>query len=182
MSVSLQVPSRLLARFALSWGCVLFAGGAAVPNAPVPPAAATALEPLSFFAGQWDCAGEFTASQKPIAAHVAAVADLEGAWLSFRWDDKAPGPFHALEMWGFDKTAKRFTNLIFDNFGGVRRFSSPGWEGSSLVWTLEAAGSPPAAEERFVFERQAGRQFVVSWQVRKPSADWKTGDRLTCRG
>jgi hypothetical protein len=138
------------------------------------------LEPLAFFVGSWECAGEFTASKKPVAAHLGVSADLEGAWLSLRWDDRAPGQFHALELWGFDAAAKRFVNLIFDNFGGVRRFSSPGWGGSSLVWTAEAAsGAVPG--ERFVFERKTDRQLTVTWQVRKLGADWTTGDQLTCR-
>ena len=91
----------------------------------------TEIEPLAFFVGQWSCDGEFTASKKPISSHIAAAPDLDGAWLALRWDDNDPNVFHALELWGFDKTAKRFTNHTHDNFGGVRFFNSPGWDGDT---------------------------------------------------
>lgn len=47
---------------------------------------------------------------------------MDGSWIAFRWDELAPNPFHALELWGFDKTAKQFTDFIHSNFGGVRLF------------------------------------------------------------
>jgi hypothetical protein len=140
------------------------------------------IEPLSFFIGQWNCEGEFVASKKPIASHIAVVPDLDGSWLTFRWDDKTPNQFHALELWGFDKTTKHFTNFIHDNFGGARLFDSPGWDGDTLIWTGDVLASPSALNQRFVIERKPlTREFVISWQVRKPDADWTTGDRLTCR-
>lgn len=138
------------------------------------------LQPLSFFIGQWDCAGEFTASKKPIASHISISSDLDGSWLAFRWDDNAPSVFHALELWGFDKSAHHFTNFIHDNFGGVRLFTSPGWGAGTFIWTGDALANPPAASQRFVIERKSAKGFVITWQVRKPPSDWITGDSLTC--
>jgi hypothetical protein len=139
------------------------------------------IEPLSFFVGQWDCDGEFVASKKPIASHIAIAADLDGSWLVFRWDDGPPNQYHALELWGFDKTAKHFTNFTHDNFGGVRLFQSPGWDGDTLIWTGDALTTPITLSQRFVIERKPNKQFIISWQVRKGESDWTTGDRLTCR-
>lgn len=138
------------------------------------------LEPLAFFSGRWDCSGEFVASKKPIFARISVTADLDGSWIAFRWDDQAPNPFHALELWGYDKTARRFTNFIHDNFGGVRMFDSPGWDGNALVWTGDKLASPPALNQRFLFERKSPSEFVVSWQVLKSAGEWVIGDRLTC--
>lgn len=120
-------------------------------------------------------------SKKLIAAHIAIAADVDGSWLTFRWDDKAPNRFHALELWGFDKTANHFTNFVYDNLGGARLFQSAGWEGDTLTWTGNALTSPPAANERFVIERKSPKEFVISYDTRKPQADWATGDHLTCR-
>ena len=92
------------------------------------------LQPLAFFAGQWDCDGEFVASKKPIQAHISIAPDLDGSWLIFRWDDKAPNRFHAVEFWGYNKTAKHFSNFIYDNFGGARLFESKGWDADTLIW------------------------------------------------
>jgi hypothetical protein len=138
------------------------------------------VEPLSFFLGQWSCEGEFPATKKPISSRVAATASLDGSWLLFRWDDIAPNQFHALEMWGYDKDAKQFTNFIFDNFGPARLFHSPGWESDKLIWTGDALVSPPNLNQRFLIERKPPNSFVISWQMHKPGADWATGDRLTC--
>jgi hypothetical protein len=114
-------------------------------------------------------------AKKPIAAHIAIAADLDGSWLAFRWDDKAPNRFHALELWGFDKAANHFTNFIYDNFGGVRQFNSAGWEGDTLTWTGNTLATPPALNERFVIERKSPKEFVISYGVRKQQGDW--GDR-----
>jgi hypothetical protein len=140
-----------------------------------------AMQPLAFFLGEWNCEGEFIASKKPIAAHISTVPDLDGSLIAFRWTDREPSPFHALELFGYDKTANHFTNFIHDNFGGVRLFNSPGWEADTLTWTgnLLATSAPPS--ERFVIERKSAKEFVITWETRKPQADWAAGDRLTCR-
>jgi hypothetical protein len=151
------------------------------PASDSPVALKAELQPLSFFVGQWNCEGEFAASKKPIAAHIAITTDLDGSWLAFRWDDKAPNRFHALEMWGFDKTAKRFTNFIYDNFGGARLFNSAGWEADTLTWTGDMLATPPSLAERFVIERKSSKEFVISYDVRKSQTEWTSGDRLTCR-
>lgn len=139
------------------------------------------LQPLSFFLGEWNCEGEFVASKKTIASHIAIAPDLKGSWLVFRWDDKAPNRFHALDFWGFDKAANHFTNFIHDNFGGARLFNSSGWDGDTLIWTGNLLASPPTLDERFVIGRRSPKEFVISWDVRKPQADWTTGDCLICR-
>lgn len=162
----------------------LFAGPRAIAQSTASPAADAPkpeLQPLSFFVGQWACAGEFAASKKPISSRISVSSDLGGSWLAFRWDDNAPNVFHALELWGFDKSAHHFTNFVHDNFGGVRLFTSPGWDGDKLIWMGDALANPPGANQRFVIERKSSKEFVITWQVRKPQADWVTGDSLTCR-
>lgn len=139
------------------------------------------MQPLAYFLGEWNCEGEFTASKKPIAAHISTIPDLDGAWIAFRWTDRDPSPFHALELFGYDKTAKHFTNFIHDNFGGVRLFNSPGWEADTFTWTGNALAESASASERFVIEQKSSREFVITWEMRKPEADWKAGDRLTCK-
>ncbi len=144
------------------------------------PALKPELQPLSFFIGQWACAGEFVATKKPITSRISVSPDLDGSWLAFRWDDNAPNVFHALELWGFDKAANHFTNFIHDNFGGVRLLNSSGWDGDTLIWIGDALANPPATNQRFVIARKSPKEFIISWEVRKPQADWVVGDRLTC--
>ncbi len=137
--------------------------------------------PLAFFLGEWNCEGEFIASKKPIAAHISTTPDLDGSWIAFRWTDRDPSPFHALELFGYDKTTHHFTNFIHDNFGGVRMFNSPGWEADTLTWTGNALATSAPPSERFVIERKSAKEFVITWETRKTQADWTPGDRLTCK-
>jgi hypothetical protein len=139
------------------------------------------MQPLAFFLGEWNCEGEFIASKKPIAAHISTTADLDGSWIAFRWTDRAPSQFHALELFGYDKAAKHFTNFIHDNFGGVRLFHSPGWEAETFSWTGNMLSASDWPSERFVIERKSAKEFVITWETRKVGADWNAGDRLTCK-
>jgi hypothetical protein len=139
------------------------------------------IQPLAYFLGEWNCEGEFTASKKPIAAHISTAPDLDGSLIAFRWTDQPPSTFHALELFGYDKTAKHFTNFIHDNFGGVRLFNSPGWEADTFTWTGNMLSVSAAPNERFVIERKSAKEFVITWETRKPQADWKAGDQLTCK-
>lgn len=167
----LLVPSLFLS-------CAAHAQSAAPNSAP---GLNPALEPFTYFVGHWDCEGEFVAVKKPIAAQITIASDLGGSALSFRWDDKPPNRFHALELWSFDKTADHFTNFIHDNFGGVREFNSAGWEGDTLTWTGNALATPPNTNERFVLQRKSAKEFVIAYDTRKGQGDWATVDRLTCR-
>jgi hypothetical protein len=139
------------------------------------------LESLQGLAGVWHCQGVFPASGKKIESQIAFTPDLEGAWLVMRHDDMPPNLFHALEMWGFDKDAKQFVAFIYDNFGGVRKFTSAGWEEQKLIWMGETSAATPPLTERFVFKRDSPEQLVVNWEVKKGTADWTVGDTLACK-
>jgi hypothetical protein len=143
--------------------------------------AAAAIQPLAYFIGQWTCDGHFTSNNQPTSATITASLDLQNSWLSFRWDDKPPSQFHALELWGFNKTSKQFTNFIYDNFGGVRMFTSPGWDGDTLIWLGDALADPNNPNQRFVIARKSSKEFVITWQTHQPQGDWRTGDELTCK-
>ena len=127
-------------------------------SARADPAPATALaqtlQPLSFFKGQWDCAGKFVQSGKPIRSGEVFTADLAGHWLAMRH------------------------GYVFDNGSGIRRFTSPGWQGDRLVWT--DAESTHGATDRFVFERDGPDHYRVTYAVRRGGGDWKAGDTLSC--
>ena len=113
------------------------------------------LASLKYFQGSWACEGRFVANGRPISAAMTFAPELDGAWLAHRLYDRPPNPFHALELWGYDKTARQFESFIHDNFGGVRLFTSPGWTGDRLVWTGDAL-TPDAKEvQHFIFERKS---------------------------
>jgi hypothetical protein len=139
------------------------------------------VEPFSPFTGRWSCDGIFPKSGKHIASQIVVAPDLQGAWLTVRHDDMPPDQFHALELWGFDSAAKNFVAFIYDNFGGVRKFTSVGLAGDQLIWKGESTKADPPITERFVFKLKDPSQLVVSYEVQRGSADWMIGDILTCK-
>jgi hypothetical protein len=139
------------------------------------------LEPLAYFAGHWTCKGVFPASGKQIASDIVARVGVDGAWLVLGHDDAPPNRFHAMELWGFDPSRKQFVAYIFDNFGGARKFTSPGWADTQWIWSGEPGTSDPANGERFVFTRGSDRELTVSYEVKRGSTGWTIGDQLTCQ-
>jgi hypothetical protein len=155
--------------------------------APAAPAAADPrievrkkVESLAVLSGQWSCQGTFS-NGSPIASRIAFTPEAEGAWLLVHHDDLPPNQFHALEVWGFDDKAQQLAATFYDNFGGLRRFTSPGWNGQKLIWTGDTSNAQPPVTQRFVFQLDAPGQLVVTWEVKKGAADWIAGDTLTCK-
>jgi hypothetical protein len=139
------------------------------------------IEILGGFEGKWTCQGVFPSSGKRFESQVVFAPDLEGAWLTVRHDDLPPNRFHAFELWGFDPETKQLIAFIYDNFGGARKFTSPGWTEDKLVWTSESTKADPPATQRFVFRRDSPSQFVMNYEVKKGTADWVVGDTITCK-
>ena len=140
------------------------------------PAFKDSIAGFQYFSGTWGCQGSFPATGKTIASQLTFAPALDGAFLELQHDDLPPSKFHALEMWGWDAKTSTFTATIFDNFGGARRFTSPGWQDQSITWS---ATTVPGPTERFVFRKDSTSQMTVNWEVNRDSA-WKIGDTLTC--
>jgi|SRR5580658_7203992 hypothetical protein len=153
------------------------AGGAASPSGKWKPA----VEGFATLEGEWACRGVFPANGKTIESQIVFSPELEGAWLFARHDDLPPNRFHAFELWGFDSAEKQFVAFVYDNFGGVRKFTSSGWTENKLVWLGETSKTDPPAVQRFVYKRDNPSQFALNWEVKKGTADWAVGDTLTCK-
>jgi hypothetical protein len=139
------------------------------------------IEAFAPLQGKWACAGVFPSSGKKIESQIAFAPDLDGAWLVKRHDDQPPNVFHDAEYWGFDSAAKQFVAYIYDNFGGVRKFTSSGWTDDKLTWLGEPSKSDPPRLERFVYQRDSPTQIEVNWEVKQGAKDWSIGDSLTCK-
>jgi hypothetical protein len=138
------------------------------------------IEPLAPFLGEWECSGTFAKSGKPISSSIKISSDLDRAWVIVRHNDLPPNQFHALELWGFDKSSHQFENSVFDNFSGSRKFGSPGWNGTQFIWTRTEV-APDAVTERFLFDLLSFSKLQITWQVKKPKEDWIVGDTLVCQ-
>lgn len=139
-----------------------------------------ALTTFEYFSGDWECSGKFDSSGKPIEARQHFAVELDGAWISFRHDDKPPFTYHALAEVGWDAGAKNFVMIVEDSSGGARVFHSNGWDSTQLKWEGDALGSSASAPgQQFTFERLDDRHYRVSYFVRK-KADWSRVDSSTC--
>ncbi|HEX5461754.1 MAG TPA: hypothetical protein VFX20_17455 [Steroidobacteraceae bacterium] len=63
-------------------------------------------------------------------------------------------------MWRYDAAGKGFENYVFDDASGIRRYTSPGWVGGRLTWTLASKGRQL---DRFVFERKGSTHYAVAY-------------------
>ncbi|WP_430389762.1 hypothetical protein [Dyella sp. 20L07] len=127
--------------------------------------------------GHWSCRGAFPASGKAIEADMRFESDLGGKALLKHHDDTlAPALYHAVEAWGYDAKADRYSAAITDNFGGARIFSSVGWVDGALTWTSATEVKPA---QRFRYTRLSSDQLRVDWEVEKQGS-MVIGDTLTC--
>jgi hypothetical protein len=134
------------------------------------------LAPLGYFVGHWLCAGYFS-SGKPIHSRETFTAELDGRWLRMQHADEPPNRYAAAEWWGYERSTKHFVVTVFDNGGGVRRYTSPGWIGTTLTLDNSASGG---YIDRFVFRRQGDSRYTIGYAHRDDTGAWKPGDELAC--
>jgi len=152
------------------------AAGLFASTAPAYADTTPALAPLAWFVGHWRCEGRF-ANGKSIRSSELFTVELGGRWLHMRHADDPPNRYLADSWWGYDKAAKHFTATTFDNFGGDRRYTSPGWADGTL--TLENVATSGYLD-RFAFQRQGGDAYRVTYTYRSGSGAWKLGDEQSC--
>jgi hypothetical protein len=145
------------------------------------PAVADSVPPwMTFFAGDWDCAGAFS-NGRSIAADVSFAPRLDGKWLEYRHTDRAPGRYKVIGYIGTDAATGNVLATMHDNGGGARLFISPPWGDSALLLENAPLLRPPRGHERFVFRRQSPSTFHFAWEVMRDSATgWHLGDSLRC--
>lgn len=133
----------------------------------------------SSLVGTWSCEGAF-GSGKPLAADIRISSVLGSRWLAYHHKDRAPGRYEAFGHWGpvAPPPTALATTVLYDNFGGARRFQLTFTEGGlTLDRDTTVAG---AIVERFVFKpREAGRLWFA-WEVYRDNR-WILGDSLGCR-
>jgi hypothetical protein len=143
------------------------------PQPPVPVPADLA----NFFTGEWSGRGQF-ASGRPIEADVSFQPELDGQWLQYRHTDRAPNSYRALGMWGIENGTRKLVMTLNDSGGGVRTFTSEGWNDGSVIF-VRTISVDPLREERFVFKRIAEHSFHMAYEVHAGEQPWRMIDQLT---
>jgi hypothetical protein len=131
---------------------------------------------VAAFHGTWHCAGAF-ANEKKIESDMMFSADLDRHWLRLVHDDRPPNGYHAQSMWGTDASTGKWMAMIFDNFGGARKFTSSGWDGHGI----QLDGAPGPRRERFTYAVESTSTFRMRYEVSADSGTtWHLGDELRC--
>ena len=149
------------------------ARAAADQNKPVPLPADMAV----FLKGQWTGSGKFS-NGKDINADVEFSPVLDGQWLLYSHQDRDPGKYKALGMWGFERGSQKFVMIVQDNFGGTRRFESDGWKDGKVTFVNNVNTPALSYAERFTFERINENSFKISYETNRDGKEWRLGDYL----
>ena len=155
-------------------GCAaLAAAGSALIRRDAAVAAAAPADELTYFVGDWGCAGAF-ASGVAIAADLHAERVAGGSWLLVRHDDRPPHGYHALAEWSHGRAG---WIASWQDAGGARAFHATGWQADQLVWE---GGSNGARDQRFLYRRIDDATLEIGYETGGPAA-WRRIDTLTCR-
>jgi hypothetical protein len=146
--------------------------GAAAPETPLS-------ELTRMLSGNWRCSGHF-ANGKPITSAESFAPLFGGRWLAEEHTDDPPFPYRARALWGWNEASHLLTLTIFDNFGGMRLFTSGGWQDSAWVFDERPLIDAPDRQERFIYKRLPTGGYSVEYQVLDASKQWRMGDVLDC--
>jgi hypothetical protein len=114
-------------------------------------------------------------------ARVTFARQLDGHWLESEHVDDAPGKYHSRALWPTDSAIGQIAMVVYDNFGGARRFFATGWGADSVVWTRDTSEAR-ARPESFTYRRNADGSYWYAWHVaRAPGSPMVLGDSSTCR-
>lgn len=95
--------------------------------------------------------------------------------------DEPPGRYMSLALWPTDTTQRQQATVVYDNFGGHRRFVSDRWGADSIVWVRDTTEAQ-ARLETFTYRRTGPDAYWYAWHVRaSPSRPIVLGDSATCR-
>ncbi len=134
--------------------------------------------PMTALIGSWSCDGYFPSNGRKIGSTMRIDADLNGTALVKHQDDRPElGMYHSLEVWTRDPKAGTYISTIFDSSGGVRRFTSSGWVGNTLTWSIDPGASLP---QQFVYIRNGNGTIQLDWRRARDGKTFTVGDTLTC--
>jgi hypothetical protein len=143
---------------------------------------ADSLPPLaSFLVGFWECRGG-TPSGRTLASEVKFTSLLGKRWLESSHVDVPPAPYSSLALWPValaDSSAS--ATVVYDNFGGARRFLLNGWTPDSVVLVRDTT-ERGARLETFTYRRVAPDSYWYAWHVRRGASGAPVlGDSATCK-
>lgn len=132
-----------------------------------------------YLTGSWQCRGG-TPSGKVMNARVTFRMALGGRFLQSEHADDPPGRYQSHALWPTDSAKGSIAMVVYDNFGGARRFTARGWTADSVVWLRDTSESHARAET-FTYRRTSDSAYWYAWRVARPGGGYVLGDSATCR-
>jgi hypothetical protein len=158
------------------------APNAAASSAAAPVRTATdSVAPLArFLVGAWTCRGG-TPAGRTLSSDVRFGAVLGDRWLEVAHLDVPPGRYSSLALWPLAPAdSAPLTTVVYDNFGGARRFLLDGWKSDSVVLVRDTT-ERGARGERFTYRRVSPNSYWYAWHVRRAASGPEVlGDSATC--
>jgi hypothetical protein len=118
---------------------VCVAAAAQTESTPVPANAKPDFSKMSFLTGNWTCSVKSSRRPGPYTTTSTSSMSPDGYWLVTRTTiHKAswiPQSFTAEDRMTYDPSTSRWVDISTDTGGGYDLSTSPGWNGSSIVWT-----------------------------------------------
>jgi hypothetical protein len=112
---------------------------------------------------------------------VRFAALLGNRWLESSHVDVPPGPYASLALWPLSPAdSSPPATVVYDNFGGARRFLVNGWTADSIVLVRDTT-ERGARLEQFTYRRVSPNTYWYAWHVRRAAGGPVVlGDSASC--
>jgi len=139
------------------------------------------MQDLDFFIGIFQGTGATSpalmGNSFPVERKVTGKMDLNGFWLSMRFEDKVtvenPNPITGNWQLGYDLSNKQFIGLWTDNLGRWFEQTSKGWNNNMIVFTGGYQVNNEMITVRDSFEKSEWAMRLIV-ELKKGTNDWVT--------
>lgn len=132
-----------------------------------------------FFSGAWSCRGG-TPAGKVMSSDVMFTQLLDGRFLQVHHMDRQPGRYESVAMWPLTHARERFSTVVYDNFGGARRFNAERADAEGVVLRRDTTELDARAES-FTYRASSESTYWYAWYVRRAAGQpLVLGDSATC--
>jgi len=128
----------MLVMFAAVGSIALTATTPSIETTPIPKPQKPDFSSMSWFVGTWNCTLKSSRRQSPVSVTEVTTIDPTGYWMISKSSSKATSwspPSNTTDMMTHDSDPKRWVDILTGDFGTYDASSSPGWTGTTLVWT-----------------------------------------------